>query len=367
MFLLRHGESTFNEKRRCQGSSDESILTEQGVSTALKTAQYLKENRPEVILASPLQRARQTAEIIFSECNGSGAKLEFHDLLKEIHLAHWEGLTFDQIRSNFSSEYQVWKERPDELCMPRADSADAQYRPVRDLYGRASRFWKEILPRLAGKRILVVSHGGTTRALIGAALRISTRFYHRTQQSNGGLSILEFHATRPGGWRIEALNLTCHLHSHLPKLKEGKQGVRLVLVPLDRAAAPLQLLRELRPDLVSEPQAYVLSPAQFREGVLRTVVLTAPIDSLVRILMTAAGVRRPDCARWVMREGHISVLHYPHPNAGAVLQAFNLPIGAIRRSTSGDRAVSDALMPTGCCEPPSPLVLSTNTNQGSVI
>jgi broad specificity phosphatase PhoE len=367
VFLLRHGESTFNEKRRCQGSSDESILTEQGVSTALKTAQYLKEHRPEVILSSPLRRARQTAEIIFSECNGSGAKLEFHDLLKEIHLAHWEGLTFDQIRSNFSSEYQTWKERPLELHMPQAGKAHAPFKPVVNLYRRATRFWKEVLPRLAGKRILVVSHGGTTRALIGAALRISARFYHRTQHSNGGLSILEFHVTHPGGCRIEALNLTCHLHSHLPKLKDGKQGVRLVLLPLDPAASPPQFLRKLRPDFVSGPQAYVLSPAQFQEGIVRTIVLTAPIDSLVPILMTAAGVRRPDCARWDMREGHISVLHYPHPNAGAVLQTFNLPIGAISARTTGDKAVPDALMPSGCCEPASPLVFSTSTNQTNVV
>jgi probable phosphoglycerate mutase len=366
VFLLRHGESTFNEEKRCQGSSDESILTEQGVSTALKTAQYLKESQPEVILASPLLRARQTAEIIFSEWSGSGATLEFHDLLKEVHLAHWEGLTLDQIRSDFSNEFQTWTERPHELCMTRAGKANAQFKPVVELYRRATRFWREILPRLAGKRILVVSHGGATRALIGAALRISARFYHRTQHSNGGVSVLEFYPTQPGGWRIEALNLTCHLHARLPKLKEGKRGVRLVLLPLEGTATQLQFLRELRPDLVTEPQAYVLSPAQFREGIVRTVVLTAPIGSLMPILLGAAGVRRDDCARWDMRKGHISVLHYPRPNTGAVLQTFNLPIGAVRAGTAGDRVVPNALMPSGCYEHPSQPGALTNTNQRSV-
>jgi probable phosphoglycerate mutase len=342
-------------------------LTEQGVSTALKTAQYLKESQPDVILASPLWRARQTAEIIFSEWDGSGATLEFHDLLKEVHLAHWEGLTLDQIRSDFSSEFQTWYERPHELCMPQAGKANAHFKPVMELYRRATRFWKKNLPRLAGKRVLVVSHAGTTRALIGAALRISARFYHRTQHSNGGLSILEFYDTQPGSCRIEALNLTCHLHSRLPKLKEGKRGVRLVLLPPDETAMPLQFLRELRPDFVSDPQSYVLSPAQFREGIVGTVVLSAPIDSLKPILLAATGVRRADGARWDMRKGHMSVLHYPRPNTGAVLQTFNLPIDAVRADTASDKAVPNALMPSGCYEPPSQRAAFTNTNQRSVV
>src|SRR5215469_16290080 len=234
------------------------------------------------------------------------------------------------------------------------------------MYRRAEPVWEKKLPRVAGQKNLVVSHGGTTRALIGAALRISARFYHRTQHSNGGVSVLEFYPKQPGGWRIEALNLTCHLHSRLPKLKEGKRGVRLVLLPLEGAATQLQFLRELRPDLVTEPQAYVLSPAQFREGNVRTVVLTASIDSLMPILLGAAGVRRDDCARWDMRKGHVSVLHYPRPNGGAVLQAFNLPVGAVRAGTAGDRAVPNALMPSGCYQPPSQPAAFTDTNQRSV-
>src|SRR6516225_9214158 len=82
VLLLRHGESTFNEQGRCHGSSDKSILTERGMLTALRSGQYLKRELPDIILASPLRRARQTAEIIRAEL-GSGTTVECHDLLKE--------------------------------------------------------------------------------------------------------------------------------------------------------------------------------------------------------------------------------------------------------------------------------------------
>jgi len=239
VFLLRHGESTFNEQGRCQGCSDESVLTGNGVRTAALVGAYLRSDPPDVIFASPLRRACETAEIIQSTLRTSGVRVVLHNLLREVDLPLWEGLTYDQVRSNFSGEYRTWSERPDLLQM-------GGNRPVADLYRRAGHFWSEVLPQSAGKRLLVVSHVGTCRALIGSALGISARFYHRTQHSNGGLSILEFDGVEGdefGSCRVKALNLTGHLEQPLPKLKEGKRGVRLLLLPSDGAVpAPRRLL-----------------------------------------------------------------------------------------------------------------------------
>src|SRR5215471_14435016 len=256
VLLLRHGESTFNEQGRCQGSSDESILTERGMLTALRSGQYLKRELPDIVLTSPLQRARQTAEIVCAEL-GSGAALECHDLLKEVHLPYWEGLTFAGIRATFGGDYRIWKERPHELCMRSGGGSGEDFKPILDLYGRAAEFWNDVLPRYTGKTLLVVSHGGITRALIASALGMPASLYHRTQQSNGGLSILEFGRVHAGA-RIEALNVTSHLHSRLPKLKEGKQGVRLILIPLNHRDS-CELIDHLKPDFVTAPPACAIT------------------------------------------------------------------------------------------------------------
>lgn len=365
VFLLRHGESTFNQQGRYQGCCDEPVLTERGVRTAFQTGCYLRSQWPDVILSSPLRRARQTAEMILSSLGENASRrfpaLVFHELLKEIHLPLWEGLTFHQVRSEFSRDYGTWVERPHLLRMPVGANGKtpAQIRPVADLYRHAADFWNEVLPACAGKRALVVSHGGTTRALVGTALGIPARFYHRTQHSNGGITILRFNGVSRRGSRIEALNLTGHLGERLPKLKEGKRGVRLVLLPVGRAGMePIsvqRLLDGLKPDFVVSAASRIAIQGQreFRSvgeetlrrwrqrsvgalippllsavaGSMLTGVVIAPAKSLLPALLSATGAKETDRARWSVRDGHLSVLHYPDPDGSPVLQALNIPVG----------------------------------------
>jgi probable phosphoglycerate mutase len=250
----------------------------------------------------------------------SGVRVVLHELLREVDLPLWEGLAYGQVRSNFSHEYLTWRDHPDLLRMGRT-------RPVTDLYRRAERFWSEIRPPWVGKRLLIVSHLGTCRALIGTALGISAQFYHRTQHSNGGLSVLEFDGVagdKPGSCRVQALNLTGHLQQVLPKLKEGKRGVRLLLLPSDGPAPPPpRLLDEWKADFVTSAEALNRENFYTVDGTVRTGIVIAPVPSLLSILMTTLGARRRDGRRWAMRHGHISVLHYPKPDGAGLLQVFN--------------------------------------------
>ncbi|NJS16921.1 MAG: histidine phosphatase family protein [Nostocaceae cyanobacterium CSU_2_110] len=105
--------------------------------------------------------------------------------------------------------------------------------PALDLYDRVQQFWQEILPLHQGKTVLVVSHGGTIRALISTATQIKAHHYHAIQQSNSGISILDFENTASSNAKITAINLTQHLGEVLPKLKNGKHGLRLLLLPVN--------------------------------------------------------------------------------------------------------------------------------------
>ncbi|MCC5614037.1 histidine phosphatase family protein [Nostoc sp. CHAB 5836] len=264
VILVRHAQSTYNAQKRYQGSCDDSVLTEKGRSDAYQTGVALRGIKVDRVYTSPLRRVQETlAEIL----EGQGSSTSLRDAprttslsdrgagenllevfpcitsspyLKEIDMPTWEGVTYKYVEEHFAADYRCWKERPHEFQMtPQlergsvavATSVQQRCFPVLDLYDRADRFWQEILPLHTGKTILIVSHSGTIRALISTAIAMKCEQYHVLQQSNCGISILNFATPGNQQGQLAAMNLTTHLGEVLPKLKDGKQGLRLLLVP----------------------------------------------------------------------------------------------------------------------------------------
>lgn len=80
IYFVRHGETEFNAKNIRQGP--EGSLSEKGREQALATAKRFPKNkgRPQIIIASPYERTRETAEIIAKELK---MKVKYLDLLVE--------------------------------------------------------------------------------------------------------------------------------------------------------------------------------------------------------------------------------------------------------------------------------------------
>jgi phosphoserine phosphatase len=233
IILVRHGRSTYNEQGRYQGSSDESVLTEKGAKEAYLTGLALKQFTFDAIYSSPLQRVQQTTEEIVK------ALSKFHDnlpttksdrRLQEIKMSTWEGLPYAHVRENFAGDYDCWQKTPHLLAFPSAKNAETEFFPLQELYQRAKLFLAEIINKHRGQTVLIVAHGGTNRALISTAIGLSPDLYHSLQQSNCGISCLEFTADNSLFGQLKWLNVTNHLGENLPKLKESKTGLRWLLV-----------------------------------------------------------------------------------------------------------------------------------------
>jgi probable phosphoglycerate mutase len=231
VWLLRHGASTFNAQHRCQGSCDEPELTPRGREEACLSAERLSSEGIEAVISSPLRRASDTAWHLLKTIRAQDRKITFETdaRLREIDLYEWEGLPLEEISRRFAEQYRVWRLRPDEFRRQLANN-EVQY-PVRSLYDRVRLFWNYLLTAYAGKSILLVSHGGTIRALIASALGLGAVHFHSFQQSNCGVSRLHFRSDSQQA-RLDLLNDTAHLGERLPKLKEGRCGVRLLLMPV---------------------------------------------------------------------------------------------------------------------------------------
>ncbi|MEO1132766.1 MAG: histidine phosphatase family protein [Cyanobacteria bacterium J06639_1] len=378
VILIRHARSTFNQMGRYQGSSDEAVLTEAGLEAARKTGREIASLGIDAIYTSRLTRVRQTTAEMLTEIAAvrhALPELIEDDRLREIDLHAWQGLTYTEVRQRYATDYRCWVERPHEfqvLAQPEpsgsaiatlapSNSADSTFarRPVLDLYARVERFWPDLLARHAGKTVAIVSHSGTIRAAIGTALGIPPARFHLLQQSNCGISQLAF-APNSSIAQLETLNLTEHLGETLPKTKEGKQGVRLLLVAaktVDDAQA-IALSRRWR-DIDLD---FCLSEAGAAAWTAHRVLADRPAttryfyDSADRpdwdrtldrqrdlaaksgrfltgaIVASEAYVRDrlsryfgSSASVWQPHPGAFSVLHHPHADRLPSIQALNIP------------------------------------------
>jgi broad specificity phosphatase PhoE len=168
IFLVRHGETEWNRARRYQGWSD-SPLTPEGVAQAEALGRRLAalpEAADAEIVASPLGRARRTAEII-AGCLGRAAPPRLDERLREISLGSWDGLMRKEVRSRLGGRFAEgeWYFRT-----PDGESYEAFAARLADWLGDAGE-----------APLIAVCHGVVTRVLRGlyaglprvAALRLA--------------------------------------------------------------------------------------------------------------------------------------------------------------------------------------------------
>jgi probable phosphoglycerate mutase len=364
VWLLRHGASTFNLQHRCQGCSNEPELTAQGREEARLSAEHLASKDIHAVITSPLRRACDTAGELVKVLRGKNGTVLFKTdaCLREIELYHWEGLPLNEIRRRFPEQYCQWRLHPASFRMQVTDN-EVRF-PVCDLYHRIRSFWDYLLTAHFGKSVLLVSHSGTIRSLIGAALDLGPAHFHSFQQSNCGLSRLRF----PSGSRrakLDLLNDTAHLRGRLPKLKEGRCGVRLLFIAvlevnveairnlaatLDGVviehvvtvgAAAREVASQLFPSssdsciAVSEAMASTALDQliqqysqpysqQHSEARLRHLALLGPLEILRRILQQQLHIFDTAAESLVLNPLQITPVHLPGNGIPPVLQSMNM-------------------------------------------
>jgi ribonuclease H / adenosylcobalamin/alpha-ribazole phosphatase len=107
--LLRHGQTELSTERRFAGRGD-IPLTREGVRQAELAARRLAAAGAEVVITSPLQRARRTAEVV---AEAAGVPLVVYEELVEADFGSWQGLTFGEAAKKWPDELAAWMTSPD--------------------------------------------------------------------------------------------------------------------------------------------------------------------------------------------------------------------------------------------------------------
>jgi len=106
MIFVRHGQSEANLAKIFAGHTD-IPLTELGRCQAENTARFLKDYPIDVIYASDLLRAMQTAE---PTAQMHGLEIIPNERLREIYAGDWEGVSFSDLLEKYPKEFgDVWR------------------------------------------------------------------------------------------------------------------------------------------------------------------------------------------------------------------------------------------------------------------
>ena len=184
MILLRHGQTKLSVERRYSGRGDHP-LTDLGQDQAEKAAARLsKVDGIEAIIASPLQRAVQTAQRLGEK---TGLEVVTHQGLIETDFGTWEGLTFAEAA-----------EQDPEIH--RRPGGDTSVKPPEggfdEVNARVRKARSEIIAKFGGKTIVVVSHVTPIKTLLRQAVDVGPQFLFRMHLDLTGVSIAS--STRTG-------------------------------------------------------------------------------------------------------------------------------------------------------------------------
>jgi probable phosphoglycerate mutase len=195
--LLRHGQTEHTPERRFSGRN-ELPLSLTGRAEAEAAAVRAAGLGVEVIIASPLRRTRETAEIVAAAL---GLPVTFEKDLVELDFGDVEGLTFDEARAKhplaarrFMTDISV--------AAPGGES-------IADVGTRVARARRRILADHAGKTVLIVSHVTPIKLFLAAGLGVGDEVVHRVFLEAASLCTVTW--SSDGRSSVRLVNDTGHL------------------------------------------------------------------------------------------------------------------------------------------------------------
>src|SRR5262245_35751225 len=141
--LIRHGDTVGNSRERFHGSGDVA-LSDEGRAQIRAAGRRLATEVFELIAASPLRRAWQSAALL-----SNGAPVLLVPELREIDFGRWEGLTAEEIEAQDPVLYRTWRENAPDFEFPGGEQRAA--------------FRERVV-----KGLDTLVHAGAENALVGA-------------------------------------------------------------------------------------------------------------------------------------------------------------------------------------------------------
>lgn len=203
ILLARHGETRWNAEGRYQGQVDVP-LSEIGEAQARLLGDRLRDVQIDRALASPLARAKRTAELALGAARESMLRLDAG--FAEIAHGTWEGLLASEIGAMDGERLRAWREQPESVQMPQGES-------LQQVLDRSWSALERACEDLgAEETLLVVAHDAVNRVLLCRILGLPLSRLWSFRQAPTTINLLE----GPDVSRLELVRLNdCQHHTPL--------------------------------------------------------------------------------------------------------------------------------------------------------
>lgn len=194
LFVLRHGETESSRERRFTGGRDVA-LTPAGQRQAEAAAAALTPLTLHAVYASPLERARTSAELVAKpHC----LPVHLDPRFAEMGFGAWEGLTPDEVAADL---YTRWQATPHMVAVPGGEALTA-------VAARVTGGLAAIQAAHPDQTVALVTHAIVVRLIVLNALGLMPDRLWSVDASAGGLTEIEY---RPGWVTVHRMNTVSHL------------------------------------------------------------------------------------------------------------------------------------------------------------
>ncbi len=190
LILVRHA---LPERQHVTSGTADPVLSDVGVEQADKAARWLSAEQIGTVYASPMRRAKQTAEAYAAL---SGHAIQFHEGLVEFDRHTSSYIPMEELKR---TDYAAWKAFVDGRYNEEVDILAFQDTVVRAL--------ESIIAKHQGEQVAVFCHGGVINVWAAHVLKMVPRLFFDPNYT----SINRFLCARTGERNIVSLNETAHL------------------------------------------------------------------------------------------------------------------------------------------------------------
>jgi probable phosphoglycerate mutase len=186
LIVIRHGETDWNRQHRFQGQIDVP-LNELGLEQARRLGLRLAAEPIDLMIVSDLLRARQTAQAV-ADAQGQASVVQplFEPLWREQGFGILEGLDVPTIKQRHADLWAQWLHHEADYALPQGGESNTAF------HARVMQAMQILLARHAGRRVVVVTHGGVLDMLWRSAMALPLGGPRECEIPNTGINRLRW-------------------------------------------------------------------------------------------------------------------------------------------------------------------------------